>query len=52
MIECDCSATNIERLAGRDVFRLTGLDAPSIAIYDGDSDEPRIVYIPAEGGRQ
>lgn len=51
-IACDCAATTLERLAGTDVFRLTGVDSPSIAIYDGDSDEPRIVYIPAEGGRQ
>ena len=48
---CDCDATAMERLAGSNVFRLTGLEAPSIAIYDGDSPESRILYIPTEGGR-
>jgi hypothetical protein len=52
VIGCDCTAKGVDRLAGRDVFRLIDPDARSIAIYDGDSDEPRIVYIPTEGGRQ
>lgn len=52
LIDCDCTIKSLEPMAGRNVFRLTGLDAPSIAIYDGDSEELRIVYIPAEGGRQ
>ena len=52
VLGCDCTAKSIDRLAGRDVFRLIDPDAHSIAIYDGDSDEPRIVYIPTEGGRQ
>jgi hypothetical protein len=51
-IACDCDATATERLAGTDVFRLTGLDAASLAIYDGDSAEPQIFYIPTEGGRR
>ena len=50
-IACDCSVTALDRLAGTDVFRLTNLDAPSLAIYDGDSAEARILYIPTEGGR-
>jgi hypothetical protein len=52
LVECDCIATSLEKLAGTDVFRLTGLEAPSLAIYDGDSAEPRIVYVPTEGGRR
>ena len=52
VLSCDCTAKNIDRLAGRDVFQLIDPDARSIAIYDGDSDEPRIVYIPTEGSRQ
>jgi hypothetical protein len=51
-LQCDCDATSLEPLAGRDIFRLTGLDADSIAVYDGDSAEARILYIPNEGGRR
>jgi hypothetical protein len=49
---CDCDATATDRLAGTDVFRLTAFDAPSLAIYDGDSPESRILYVPTEGGRR
>jgi hypothetical protein len=52
LIGCDCTAKNFDRLAGRNVFRLIDPDAHSIAIYDGDSDEARIVYIVMEGSRQ
>jgi hypothetical protein len=52
LVECDCDATVMERLAGTDVFRLTGLDSSSLAIYDGDSGEPRILYVPTEGARK
>jgi hypothetical protein len=51
-IACDCDATTLEHLAGTDVFRLTGLDAALLAIFDGDSAEPRISYVPTEGGRR
>ena len=51
-IACDCDATVMERLAGTDVFRLTGLDAASLAIFDGDSAGPQILYVPTEGGRR
>jgi hypothetical protein len=51
-IACDCDATVMEPLAGIDVFRLTGLDTASLAIYDGDSAEPQISYIPTEGARR
>jgi hypothetical protein len=51
-LNCECDATAMDRLAGTDVFRLTELDSSSLAIYDGDSAEPRILYIPTEGARQ
>jgi hypothetical protein len=51
-IACDCDPTSLHKLAGRDVFRLTGLESPAIAIYDEDSGETRISYIPTEGGRR
>jgi hypothetical protein len=51
-IPCDCDATSLDRLAGSDVFRLTGLGSSNLAVYDGSSSEPAILYIPNEGGRQ
>ncbi len=51
-LDCDCDGKSLERLSGRDVFRLTSLEAPSIAVYDGDSAEARVLYIPTEGGRR
>ena len=52
LVACDCTATVLERLAGTDVFRLTGLAGDNVAIYDGSSSEPAILYLPSDGGRQ
>lgn len=52
IVPCECAATSLDRLAGADVFRLTGVGAPAIAVYDGNNADLRILYIPSEGGRQ
>jgi hypothetical protein len=51
-VACDCTATSLERLAGTNVFRLTGLTSEKLAIYDGSNGEPKISYLPNEGGRR
>ncbi|HYP05041.1 MAG TPA: hypothetical protein VER03_02305, partial [Bryobacteraceae bacterium] len=51
-VPCECDGTSLEPLAGTNIFRLTDLQAPSLAVYDGSEAEPRILYIPSEGRRQ
>jgi hypothetical protein len=52
LTRCECEATALEAMAGTNVFRLTGVDSPMLAIFDGNEAEARILYIPNAGGRQ
>jgi hypothetical protein len=52
LLACECEATVLARLAGANTFRLTGLGAGKLAVYDGSGAEPKILYIPTEGDRQ
>ncbi len=44
---CDCEADGLYRAQGNAVFRLTNGSQNLIALFDGDSGEPRVLTIPA-----
>lgn len=44
---CSCDPFQIARLAGDAVFQLGGLSNQPLWIFDGDSANPRIVFVPA-----
>jgi hypothetical protein len=48
---CDCQADGLYRAQGNAVFRLTNGSQDLIALFDGDSDEPRVLSIPAGASR-
>jgi hypothetical protein len=48
---CDCQADGLYRAQGNSVFRLTSGLQDLIALFDGDSAEPRVVNIPAGAAR-
>ena len=43
---CNCSPTGLHRLNGNAVFRLNEPSATPLYVYDGDTPDPRIVFIP------
>ncbi len=45
LVVCDCRPEGLERLAGRAVFRLTGPASETMWLFDGDSEEPRTVFV-------
>ena len=48
---CDCEMEGLYRAQGNAVFRLTNGSQDSIALFDGDSEEPRVLSIPAGASR-
>lgn len=44
---CDCEAEGLYREQGNAVFRLTNGSQDMIALFDGDSEAPRVLLIPA-----
>lgn len=44
---CDCAAEGLYRAQGNAVFRLTNGSQDMIALFDGDSEAPRVLLIPA-----
>jgi hypothetical protein len=48
---CDCQADGLYRAQGNAVFRLTNGAQDLVALFDGDSDEPRVLNIPAGASR-
>ena len=48
---CDCEADGLYRAQGNAVFRLTNGSQDLIALFDGDSGEPRVLTIPAGASR-
>ncbi len=48
---CDCEAEGLYRAQGNAVFRLTNGSQDSIALFDGDSGEPRVLSVPAGASR-
>lgn len=51
MLSCRCAPTGLYRLSGNSVFRLTEASEPPVFAVDGDSAEPRVVFIPAVLGQ-
>jgi len=51
-ISCECVPSGLYRLSGKAVFRLNGPSEGPIAVFDGDSAEARVVFVPREGGAQ
>jgi hypothetical protein len=51
-LSCECRITAFDRLAGNAVFRLTDASVGPLLVFDGDTTQPRIVFVPAasEGG--
>jgi hypothetical protein len=50
VVPCDCSIKELHRLSGSAVFRLTEPSAGPMLVFDGDSSEPRFVYVPGDPG--
>jgi hypothetical protein len=48
---CECQADGLYRAQGNSVFRLTNGSQDLIALFDGDSSEPRVLNIPAGAAR-
>jgi len=48
---CECDAEGLYRAQGNSVFRLTNGSDDLIALFDGDSPEPRVLAIPAGASR-
>ena len=48
---CECEADGLYRAQGNAVFRLTNGSQDLIALFDGDSDEPRVLSIPVGASR-
>ncbi len=48
---CDCEAEGLYRAQGNAVFRLTNGSQDLIALFDGDSGEPRVLSIPVGASR-
>jgi hypothetical protein len=48
---CDCQADGLYQAQGNAVFRLTNGSQDLIALFDGDSAEPRVLSIPTGVGR-
>lgn len=46
-LSCNCTAVALAPLGGNQVFRLTAFDGTPLAILDGDSGAPQVMYIPA-----
>ena len=44
-LACDCAPTGLSRLQGNAVFRLTELSSDRMWVLDGDSPEPRLVFV-------
>ncbi|MBI2680405.1 MAG: hypothetical protein HYX25_05285 [Candidatus Solibacter usitatus] len=49
---CPCAPSAVRRLNGTAVFRLTEPDDGPLWLFDGDSAQPRIVFVPASKAKQ
>jgi hypothetical protein len=51
-LSCQCRITGLHRLAGNSVFRLTDPSDGPLIVFDGDTPQARILFVPAasEGG--
>lgn len=47
-VACACQPTGLYRMAGNAVFRLNEPSREPMYLYDGDSQTPRIVFVPAD----
>ncbi len=48
-LQCDCVPTELTRLHGNAVFRLTSLKDGTIWILNGDEDDPKVTFVAARG---
>lgn len=47
LVSCPCKLTALERLEGNAVFRVSDPSAEPLWVFDGDSAQPRVVFIPS-----
>lgn len=47
---CACTLSGLDRLAGKDTFRLTEFSSQPMWMLDAGGTEPRVLFVPAEVG--
>ncbi len=50
-VNCECRIDGLHRLRGDAVFRLVDPPKGRTPVFDGDADEPRVVFLPMEAER-
>jgi len=48
LVACTCELTALERFDGNAVFRLSDLSSEPLWVFDGDTPEARVVFVPPE----
>ncbi len=52
VVACDCKPTGLSRLKGAAVFAVSGMSGGSMAAFDGDHPQPRILFMTAAEPRR
>jgi hypothetical protein len=51
-LSCQCVPTALDRLAGADLFRLTGISRYPVLLFDGTQQQRRLWFVPAGDWRK